>query len=159
MACTRMLTCCECILAWDVSWPTACMTPVGFEPTPLRTGALSQRRRPLGQSVLLAVGTKTILFPQAAQNLGRRGFGAPTRVPAMRPCRRAFRTRPSAGWRLWANRRSVLQDRALSTMGNDLLPTDADASNWGRLKAAATRSEVTCRVMANFTSGPTPLGR
>ena len=27
------------------------MTPVGFEPTPLRTGALSQRLRPLGQSV------------------------------------------------------------------------------------------------------------
>ena len=30
----------------------AIMTPVGFEPTPLRTGALSQRLRPLGQSVL-----------------------------------------------------------------------------------------------------------
>ena len=29
------------------------MTPAGFEPTPLRTGALSQRLRPLGQSVLL----------------------------------------------------------------------------------------------------------
>ena len=28
------------------------MTPVGFEPTPLRTGALSQRLRPLGKSVL-----------------------------------------------------------------------------------------------------------
>ena len=28
------------------------MTPVGFEPTPLRIGALSQRLRPLGQSVL-----------------------------------------------------------------------------------------------------------
>ena len=28
------------------------MTPVGFEPTPFRTGALSQRLRPLGQSVL-----------------------------------------------------------------------------------------------------------
>ena len=28
------------------------MTPVGFELTPLRTGALSQRLRPLGQSVL-----------------------------------------------------------------------------------------------------------
>jgi hypothetical protein len=31
------------------------LTPVGFEPTPLRTGALSQRRRPLGQSVLIDV--------------------------------------------------------------------------------------------------------
>ena len=28
------------------------MTAVGFEPTPLRTGALSQRLRPLGQTVL-----------------------------------------------------------------------------------------------------------
>ncbi len=27
------------------------MTPVGFEPTPLRNGALSHRLRPLGQSV------------------------------------------------------------------------------------------------------------
>ena len=31
------------------------MTAVGFEPTPLRTGALSQHLRPLGQTVLLAV--------------------------------------------------------------------------------------------------------
>ena len=31
------------------------MTAVGFEPTPLRTGALSQRLRPLGQTVLPAV--------------------------------------------------------------------------------------------------------
>ena len=29
------------------------MTPVGFEPTPFRTGALSQRLRPLGQTVLV----------------------------------------------------------------------------------------------------------
>ena len=29
------------------------VTAVGFEPTPLRTGALSQRLRPLGQTVLL----------------------------------------------------------------------------------------------------------
>ena len=28
------------------------MTAVGFEPTPLRTGAWSQRLRPLGQTVL-----------------------------------------------------------------------------------------------------------
>ena len=28
------------------------MTTVGFEPTPLRTGALSQRLRPLGQIVM-----------------------------------------------------------------------------------------------------------
>ena len=30
------------------------MTAVGFEPTPLRTGAWSQRLRPLGQTVLIA---------------------------------------------------------------------------------------------------------
>ena len=37
--------------------PCACrkVTAVGFEPTPLRTGALSQRLRPLGQTVLPAV--------------------------------------------------------------------------------------------------------
>ena len=29
------------------------MTAVGFEPTPLRNGALSHRLRPLGQTVLL----------------------------------------------------------------------------------------------------------
>ena len=28
------------------------VTPVGFEPTPFRNGALSHRLRPLGQSVL-----------------------------------------------------------------------------------------------------------
>ena len=32
------------------------MTAVGFEPTPLRTGAWSQRLRPLGQTVLTAMG-------------------------------------------------------------------------------------------------------
>jgi hypothetical protein len=31
------------------------MTAVGFEPTPLRTGALSQRLRPLGQTVMEAM--------------------------------------------------------------------------------------------------------
>ncbi len=36
------------------------MTAVGFEPTPLRTGALSQRLRPLGQ---------TVLFGEQAANL------------------------------------------------------------------------------------------
>ena len=37
------------------------MTAVGFEPTPLRTGALSQRLRPLGQTVL---GTVIKIQPQ-----------------------------------------------------------------------------------------------
>ena len=35
------------------------LTPVGFEPTPLRTGALSQRLRPLGQSVMGCRGALT----------------------------------------------------------------------------------------------------
>ena len=37
------------------------MTAVGFEPTPLRTGALSQRLRPLGQTVL-ASGNSAVVF-------------------------------------------------------------------------------------------------
>ena len=36
--------------AWDLK-----MTAVGFEPTPFRTGAWSQRLRPLGQTVSAAV--------------------------------------------------------------------------------------------------------
>ena len=32
------------------------MTAVGFEPTPLRNGALSHRLRPLGQTVLSSIG-------------------------------------------------------------------------------------------------------
>jgi hypothetical protein len=36
------------------------MTPVGFEPTPSRNGALSHRLRPLGQSVLEIRFTYTI---------------------------------------------------------------------------------------------------
>ena len=32
------------------------VTAVGFEPTPLRTGALSQRLRPLGQTVIWEMG-------------------------------------------------------------------------------------------------------
>ena len=34
------------------------MTAVGFEPTPLRNGALSHRLRPLGQTVLMARETR-----------------------------------------------------------------------------------------------------
>ena len=34
-------------------WAQQRLTAVGIEPTPLRTGALSQRRRPLGQTVML----------------------------------------------------------------------------------------------------------
>ena len=35
------------------------VTAVGFEPTPLRTGALSQRLRPLGQTVLIEKQLRT----------------------------------------------------------------------------------------------------
>jgi len=40
------------------------MTAVGFEPTPLRTGALSQRLRPLGQTALLNVRLAWLLPSQ-----------------------------------------------------------------------------------------------
>ena len=36
-------------------WDETSVTAVGFEPTPLRTGALSQRLRPLGQTVVMAL--------------------------------------------------------------------------------------------------------
>ena len=48
------------IVAFDNSTspePFEELTAVGFEPTPLRTGALSQRLRPLGQTVLSEVQT------------------------------------------------------------------------------------------------------
>ena len=35
------------------------VTAVGFEPTPFRTGALSQRLRPLGQTVLFGAIVRT----------------------------------------------------------------------------------------------------
>ena len=45
------------------------MTPVGFEPTPLRTGALSQRLRPLGQSVLPRTNLPRLAFTTRAAAL------------------------------------------------------------------------------------------
>ena len=39
------------------------MTAVGFEPTPLRTGALSQRLRPLGQIVRYRYSASAIPLP------------------------------------------------------------------------------------------------
>ena len=39
------------------------VTAVGFEPTPLRTGALSQRRRPLGQTVTGAACINAVTIP------------------------------------------------------------------------------------------------
>ena len=49
------------------------VTAVGFEPTPLRTGALSQRLRPLGQTVLFAFDA--ILWMRAMTYAGHRATG------------------------------------------------------------------------------------
>ena len=38
------------------------VTPVGFEPTPFRNGALSHRLRPLGQSVVMIAGSDFDVF-------------------------------------------------------------------------------------------------
>ncbi len=43
------------------------VTAVGFEPTPLRTGALSQRLRPLGQTVLRVCAFKCCVVAIAAR--------------------------------------------------------------------------------------------
>ena len=43
------------------------MTAVGFEPTPLRNGALSHRLRPLGQTVLLYM-MKLLVYPRKASS-------------------------------------------------------------------------------------------
>jgi hypothetical protein len=51
--CVRVCVCvCVCVFALASGRN---VTAVGFEPTPLRTGALSQRLRPLGQTVLPVV--------------------------------------------------------------------------------------------------------
>ena len=46
---------CACVCVCLALAPGRNVTAVGFEPTPLRTGALSQRLRPLGQTVLPVV--------------------------------------------------------------------------------------------------------
>ena len=43
-----------------LTWSLGKVTAVGFEPTPLRTGAWSQRLRPLGQTVLLHVAKRAV---------------------------------------------------------------------------------------------------
>ena len=50
--------------------PVEKMTAVGFEPTPLRTGALSQRLRPLGQTVLINSLLKQSVFHFQQNNDG-----------------------------------------------------------------------------------------
>ena len=66
------------------------VTAVGFEPTPLRTGALNQRLRPLGRSVLIIFGavafvchqfskqvvTHSVCLPQGHATLKSAGFEA-----------------------------------------------------------------------------------
>ena len=54
------------------------MTPVGFEPTPFRTGAFSQRLRPLGQSVMGGEMLKKCLRFQNMGGLERGFLGAYT---------------------------------------------------------------------------------
>ena len=56
------------------------MTAVGFEPTPLWTGALSQRLRPLGQTAL--EGLK-------ASSLSTLGCAPPSSRAAVRACAKA----------------------------------------------------------------------
>ena len=54
-------------------WQIAKVTAVGFEPTPLRTGALSQRLRPLGQTVMLCslLGAFAILLARSCASTAR----------------------------------------------------------------------------------------
>ena len=56
------------------------MTAVGFEPTPFRTGALSQRLRPLGQTVLRCrIGMKA--ENQEVRDFGSEELGHETQIP------------------------------------------------------------------------------
>ena len=55
------------------------MTPVGFEPTPFRNGALSHRLRLLGQTVIVISGFNpklTFLVPQGFHGEGEPARGA-----------------------------------------------------------------------------------
>ena len=64
------------------------VTPVGFEPTPFRTGALSQRLRPLGQSVLVEGPTAMQPVLHSAMRAGRGMTFAPVRTISSLPwCR------------------------------------------------------------------------
>ena len=65
------------------------MTPVGFEPTPFRNGALSHRLRPLGQSVL-AMRPSPMLF-RGRQSSQQAHGGLPHSMPLSLPLRLPFR--------------------------------------------------------------------
>ena len=45
------------------------VTAVGFEPTPLRTGALSQRLRPLGQTVIIQFEKKKLIRSSCCEQI------------------------------------------------------------------------------------------
>ena len=62
------------------------VTPVGFEPTPFRTGALSQRLRPLGQSVMAAAPTAMQHVLHAAMKEERGMKCAPASFTSSLPC-------------------------------------------------------------------------
>jgi hypothetical protein len=85
------------------------MTAVGFEPTPLRTGAWSQRLRPLGQtvfctmwkmgndiSILLLLALSTVIH--SSWKIGRRAPARPVKVctpgrfTTSRNCLRTFQS-------------------------------------------------------------------
>ena len=60
------------------------LTAVGFEPTPLRNGALSHRLRPLGQTVMEAWGRHAVWGVGATAAFGARARGS-ERVLATHP--------------------------------------------------------------------------
>ena len=65
------------------------VTAVGFEPTPFRTGALSQRLRPLGQTVIGNVAAKLLSAAGASSSTwGAFGATADTRCFALWQARR-----------------------------------------------------------------------
>ena len=70
------------------------MTAVELEPAPLRTGALSQRLRPLGQTVLMPCVLGALLCPDmgARQMYGKLTLQRSTRQPTQKLTRQ-FHTR------------------------------------------------------------------
>ena len=80
--------------------PPLKMTPVGFEPTPFRNGALSHRLRPLGQSVvtLLQVASLGPFFAQILDPAGGMGCSAPPTQAAPAGATHKHGTELLQGW-------------------------------------------------------------
>ncbi len=80
--------------------PPLKMTPVGFEPTPFRNGALSHRLRPLGQSVvtLLQVASLGPFFAQILDPAGGMGCSAPPAQAAPAGATHKHGTELLQGW-------------------------------------------------------------